>query len=299
MTAWKLLPLLLLAVSSHARADEPPKAAPAGTLIVIDNTGKEHQLKTWKFTQGVRHLAWLAKDGEKGAGPEALELREEHSTDFKEGILTLIPLDRLRSLDYNADKESVTVHATGPKGEDVALTGSTAYVGVNKLTIECEIDKGDLGVAAVKFQGGAARGLRGLRFPASKPAAEPAAGREATILAADTEKSSHPVSDLQALYEQGEGAQKVSSLLFFKKTLKIELGKIQKAQARGRSAEGVEWDVTLKDGDSNTLTLLKTATLDGKPATLLGLLGRVPAGYQLFPPATVGELTFDAPKPDK
>src|SRR5581483_2704749 len=34
MTAWKLLPLLLLAVSSHARADEPPKAAPAGTLIV-------------------------------------------------------------------------------------------------------------------------------------------------------------------------------------------------------------------------------------------------------------------------
>ena len=28
--------------------------------VVVDANGKEHKLKTWKFTAGTRHLSWLA-----------------------------------------------------------------------------------------------------------------------------------------------------------------------------------------------------------------------------------------------
>jgi hypothetical protein len=50
------------------------------------------------------------------------------------------------------------------------------------------------------------------------------------------------------------------------------------------------------------LTLLPAPMIDGKPAVLKGLLGRVPVGYKLFPPSTIGEILFDATeeaKPDK
>ena len=47
-------------------------------------------------------------------GPEALEFREENSTNFAKGILTLVPLERIRSIDYDNDKQVVTARvATG------------------------------------------------------------------------------------------------------------------------------------------------------------------------------------------
>ena len=88
-----------------ARADEP-KPAGAGALIVVDAAGKEQKVTGTKFTLGTRRLTWLAPAAgpEKPAnptqpgGPEALEFRDDDSTLFEDGILTLIPLDRLRSL---------------------------------------------------------------------------------------------------------------------------------------------------------------------------------------------------------
>ena len=67
-------------------------------------------------------------------------------------------------------------------------------------------------------------------------------------------------------------------------------------------ADEAAWQVTLKDGSDETLTLLPAPMIDGKPAVLKGLLGRVPTGYKLFPPSTIGEILFDAAeeaKPDK
>src|SRR5262245_29818134 len=146
-------------------ADDAPKAAEPGTLTVVDGSGKEHKLKAWKFVTGTRRLTWLAPTpkeepapkegaGKKGpaparparpeAGPEALEFRDENSTSFVEGVLTLIPLDRLRAIDYNAAEDAVTARVAGPKAEeDLVLTGTTKFQRINKLALEADVDRGE------------------------------------------------------------------------------------------------------------------------------------------------------------
>jgi hypothetical protein len=66
-----------------------------------------------------------------------------------------------------------------------------------------------------------------------------------------------------------------------------------------KAAEGKEMDVTLKDGTSDTMTLLKATKLDNNDAVLVGLVGRVAAGYKLFPVHTITEIQFDEFKEDK
>jgi hypothetical protein len=316
---------LAAVLSALATAADPVQPAPDGTLIVLDSAGKEQKLKTWKFVAGTRPLSWLAPaappkegadkprkadkppEGEKAppppAGPEALAFRDENSTTFVDGVLTLIPLDRIRAIDY--DEDTVSVHvASGAKPEDEdVLKGATKYKGINKLTIEAEVDKGDLGVAEVKFLGGVPKGIRGVRFPAAKAAAAAPKGRPATVTVADGDKrTTQEVSDLQPLYRLGDGGERLLPTLLFKKTLKLDVNKIQKLRAaEGKDNEGAEWGVTLKGGEEETYTLLQKPVLDGKPATLEGFVGRVSAGYKLFPPHTVAEIEFDPagtePKP--
>jgi hypothetical protein len=328
MKAWKSFSTFLAALAgatvwcSLRAADplpEPPALAEAGTLVVIDASGKEQKLKTWKFAAGARALAWLApaggadKDakndskpkGEKtkpAAGPEALVFREENSTEYQDGILTLIPVDRLRTIDYDNDKRTVAVRvAVGEKpGDDALLTGKTKYVGVNRLTIEAEVDKGDMGIADVKFLGGGAeKPIRAVRFPPPKPPTAAEAGRPAFVVV-EGKNNVQKVADLQPLYEFPDGGERLLPQLMFKKTLKIDLAKIQKLTAiEGRVPDGKEMDVTLKDGNSDTLTLLKTIPLEGKQAALVGLVGRVPAGYKLFPVHTFTEIQFDEFKESK
>jgi hypothetical protein len=288
-------------------ADPAPPAE--GTLVVIDNTGKEQKLKSWTFVTGTRHLGWLApadkepKDGEKPkvpAGPEALEFRDENSTGFKVGILTLIPVERLRSIDYD-DKDDVTVKAaTGDKDAVEELTGTAKFVGVNKLTIEAEVDKGELGVAAVKFNGGVPKGIKGVRFPAAKVEPMKLEGRTATVTISEkASKNAQKVTDLQALYRFADGSERLLPTLMFKKTLKIDLGKVVKLRAAtgDKDTDGMDWGVTLKDAAEETFTLLDKVTFDGKPAALEGLVGRVAVGYKLFPPHTVAEIEFEEAKP--
>ncbi len=324
---------LLCSLKAADPLPEPPAPAEAGTLIVIDGTGKEQKLKSWKLVAGVRPLAWLApagaekdaKDepkpkGEKTkppAGPEALVFREENSTDFQDGVLTLIPVDRLRVIDYDNEKRTVAIRvATGDKPvDDALLTGATKYLGVNRLTIEAEVDYGDMGIAAVKYMGGwtdkpsdkpndkpSANPIKAVRFPAPKPPAASPGSRPAFVVV-EGKNNVQKVADLQPLYQFADGEERLLPQLMFKKTLKIDVAKIQKITAvEGRVPEGKEMDVTLKDGNSDTLTLLKTITLDGKQATLAGVLGRVPAGYKLFPVHTFTEIQFDEykePKPEK
>jgi hypothetical protein len=328
MRTWKLLlsPLVaavaILSLWAAEPLPEPPPPAEAGTLIVIDAAGKEQKLKPWKIVTGTRPLSWLAPAAPKEdaappggapkiegakktpAGPEALAFREDNSTDYQEGILTLIPLDRIRTIDYDNEKRLVAVRvATSDKPDaDDLITGSTKYVGVNRLTIEAEVDRGKLGVADIKFLGGASeKGIRGVRFPAPKaPAAATSVRPAFIVVAGDDKKNVQKVIDLRPLYQFADGTERLVPTLLFKKTLKLDVAELQKlVTVDSKAAEGKEVDVTLKDGHSDTLTLLKTGRLDEKDGTLIGLVGRVPGGYKLFPVHTIAEIQFDENKEDK
>jgi hypothetical protein len=299
-------------------AADAPKAAGDDALVIIDNAGKEQKLKKWSFVVGTRRLSWLApaapakeKDKEKGKdakeddkpkpadGPEALVFREDNSTNFIDGILTFVPLDHIRAIEFDNDKESATVRVfTGEKAdEDEVLTGTTKFEDSNKITIEAEVDLGDLGLAEKKFLGGVPKGIRGIRFPApaERKAAPASAGRPAQITATDKEKTVHKVTDLQPLYKV-PGGERLLPTLMFKKTLKLDVAKVQKLEFSKGTRTDVECQVTLKDGAEHTLTLLRSIPFDGQTATLEGLVGRVTAGYKLFPLHTIAEVQFDEAK---
>jgi hypothetical protein len=307
MKFWKTLPALALACAAVLAADPPP------ALVVVDANGKEQKLKTWKFVAGTRHLGWLAPDappkdkddkpsrpGEKphaaDTGPLAVEFRDEHSTTLVDGILTFLLPEHLKSLDYDGDKQTVTASVfLGEKADgDLKLTGSTKYTGINKITLEAEVDKGDAGIADVKFQGGIAKGgVRAIRFPTPK-AAPDVKGRSAFVAIEDKEeKHSEQLADLQPLYRLADGSERLLPTLMFKKTLKLDVSKIARLHAEGRDADGTTCRVTMKDGEEQTYTLLKTATFDGKTATLEGLVGKVRGGYRFFPASTLASMHLD------
>ena len=314
-TAALLVGLALVGAVGRAADDDKPKPAEAGTLVIIDAAGKEQKLKSWKFKEGTRRLGWLAPIGDKpepkdkdkgddkeprgkGAGPEALVLREDNSTNWKQGVVTLIPLAHIKSIAFDADRQKTTVRvATGPKAEDeVVLSGTTEY-GDNQVTIEAEVDKGDLGVAEVVYKGGVAKGIKEIRFPPPKADAA-AAGRPALVTVADKKtKNNFKALDLQALY-RSDGAEKVLPTLMFKKTVKIDFAKVNKisgGDSVGKTEDFV-WQVTLKDGTEDNFTLLTEPTIDNKKLQLEGLLARVPGGYRLVPTHTLYEVDFDPAK---
>jgi hypothetical protein len=158
------------------------------------------------------------------------------------------------------------------------------------------VDKGDLGVAEVKFLGGVPKGVRGIHFPAAKPAALTGEGRRPAVVTTQDrgKKATHKVVDLQPLYKLADGSEQTLPTVMFKKTLKLDVAKMQKMRAiEGKDADGTEWGVTLKDAEEETYTLLPKITHDGKPATLEGFVGRVGFGYKLFPAHTIAEIQFD------
>jgi len=316
MTTWKTPGVVCGLAWLAALAAAEPEAPKGEPLVVIDGAGKEHKLKAWKITAGTRPLGWLAapqpepadkKEPAKGkdrprpaTGPEALAFREENSTNFVDGILTLIPLDRIRSIDYDPDTDgvSVTVATGDTKDGDVVLKGTTKYRGINKLTIEAEVDKGDLGVAEIKFQGGVPKGsIRAVRFPAPKVTAEPAAKQTASILTNDKkDRGPFRAGDVQALYRLADGSERLLPTLYFKKTLKVDLSKLEKVAAvEGTKGDATEWVVKFRDGEEHTLSLLHHIP-DEKQAQLEGLVGRVPGGYRLFPINLISEITFEEAK---
>src|SRR5262249_27056583 len=119
-------------------------------------------------------------------------------------------------------------------------------------------------------------------------------GRPAVVVSADgTLKRTHVVHDLLPLYQLASEEDRLVPTLMFKKTLKIDVAHIKKISVSGDEGDETAWQVVQKDGDDSTLTLLPSLPLDGKPAQLLGLVGRVPAGYKLFPVRRIAEVHFD------
>lgn len=327
--SWKSASILLtsglLAVVLVLPSAEADEKAPEGILI-IDSKGKENKIKGWQIVQGTRRLTWLAppepekkpeekpeeKPNEKDApppkkpvavpmrlvprGPEALSFRDDNSTVWVQGVLTFIPLDTIRGIEFDGEKDTATVKVAGAKPEDdISITGTTKFANVNKLTIEADVDKGELGVASVKFLGGIKMGgIKGVKFSNPKPAAAPK-GRTAkvTILQAKGKNTTEEVTDLQALYLTGSG-EKATPILLFKKTIKLDVNKVSKLVILSDAAKDKETEVavTLKDGNEETLTLLDSGDIDGTLCKLEGFLARVPAGWKLFHPTVIKEISF-------
>jgi hypothetical protein len=308
--------LLTLAAGSLALAvadDDTPKPAEPGTLVIIDSTGKELKVKAGKFTAGVRRLSWLAGDSpadtkdkddpdKKGrpravaSGPEALIVHEELKAVYKPGVETLVPIERIRSIAFDRDKETMTVRAatSARAEEDAILVGTTAYKRINAIAVEADVDKGDAGIASLTFLSTGPRAIKGLRFPAPKVAAEKP-GRPAVVTALNGKaKRTHKVSDLTPLYAtRASGRLKSSALLLFRKTLRLDVSKI-KSLASTEDGNDTVWQVVQKDGDDSTLTLLENGTIDNQKVTLVGLVGKVPAGYKLFPTIAISAIQFDS-----
>lgn len=317
---WLAGSLLIGGLPMLKGVEDPPAKPETSELTLVDAAGKEHKLKSWQITQGVRHLTWLApaeavKPAEppepegkpedrpepvgRGAkpvpkpqavGPLALEVRELDSTSYVKGISTLVPLDRVQAIDYDDEKQTVTVTVTGAEADKtLTLTGSTRFRGINKLTLRADIDRGPMGVAEITFQGGVPRGIKGLRFSSPRSAKAPA-GTTATVTINDDKKSTVEVSNLRSLYQFPDGMEHLSTFLMFRKSLRVELAQVQKLVNTSGDAAEATFQVVQKDGNDDTLTLLNSVTLDEKPATLLGLLGEVEAGYRLFPVHTILEV---------
>lgn len=302
---------LALVTAGFAQDGKKDKDAPAVKdqvgLVVIDKDGTEHKVKNWKASLGTRVLNFNPLPLKKGEpakvpqGPAYLEFREDNSTTYANGIVTLIPLESVRKLDYDNEKKTVAVTLAQADGKDAVLTGTTKYVGINKLTIEGDADLGNLGSATLKYQGGLAthpKAVRSFRFAEARPTPEPM-GPTAVIVSVEKDKAQHKAQDLKALYRVS-GGYRLSNTLMFKKTVKIDLGQIAKLrhiEPEDKKVQSNDFEVTLADGKQHNLTLLSDINLeDNASAQLVGLFGKVPAGYRLFPPHVIGELKMEGAK---
>ena len=292
-------PLLLFAFVianySPANADDKGEKKPAkkngkeSYLVVLPPAGGDKvKLADWQFTHGTRHFSLPGEGPAKPksktpAGPEYLEFREEKSTTFKNGILTLVPLTSIRKIEYDREKKTVSAVAINDSGEDITLVGSTKFVN-NKITIEADAILDGLGSATVKFYGGIDKGLRSVAFPAPTPA-EKVKGLEAVITADDKEKTKHTAFDVRPLFLVN-GQYQVMPYVMFKKTVKIDWDKVASlrfAPPDDKKKLSTEYQLTLKDGAEHMLTILTTVELEKKKTmTFVGLIGRVPVGYKLF-----------------
>ncbi len=248
-------------------------------VVVTDAEGKEVKLAAARLTLGTRRLTWLADP--KGAtpdaklGPLAVEFREPNSTGFQNGVVTLVPASAIESVKYDAAKQTAAVKVAGVPEP---ITGSTAFKGMNALGVET----GDP-ATATKYAGGSVKGgVQAFAFPAAKPfERKPADGK--WHLTIDQPKASNPVvpvTGLRFLVANGKGEVLVTALPA-KKGAALDL-------AAGTPFEVVAVDLTRKvavvevaKDDTRTLTL--TPDADGKPGSVVGLLGEVPAGWKLFP----------------
>ena len=295
------VPLCLTASTgaSDKEKKEPAKVEKKDSylLVVPPAGGAEVKLAEWRFLLGTRQFSSSGETSEKPKtkapqGPEFLEFREDKSTTYQQGILTLVPITSIRKIEYDREKKNVAMVVVKAEDKEEILTGTTRFTGINKITLEADAMLDGLGSATVKFQGGTDKGLHRVRFPGPK-AVELAKGVEANIVATDKEKTKHIVYDLQPLYLI-DGSYRVLPYLMFKKTVKIDMDKIASLRfspSQNKKPLSHDFEVTLQDGTKHTLTILTKIDLDkGKSMSFEGLIGRVPVGYKLFPAHTIHEL---------
>ncbi|MSQ94482.1 MAG: hypothetical protein EXR98_07990 [Gemmataceae bacterium] len=288
-----LFGIALIAVRGDAgdkEKKEPEKAADKKPylLVVPPAGGKEVKLADWRFTHGTRRLALTGDTPvnpktKTPAGPEYLEVREEKTTTYKNGIFTFVPLTSVRKIDYDREKKTFSATVLSDGGAETTLLGSTKFTS-NKITIEGEALLDGLGAATVKFNGGIDKGLHSVKFPDAKPA-DKLKGATAVVTADDKEKTKHTAHDVQPVFLV-DGQYRVMAYVMFKKTVKIDwdnLAGLRFVPSEDKKKISTDYLVTLKDGVKHTLSILNTVELEKKKTmTFVGLIGRVPVGYKLF-----------------
>ena len=247
-----LVLIAFLPLPEFINAQDAPKTAKSG-LIVVNTDGQEHTLKNWHIVLGTGSV--LRNDpikppakgepAKQADGPEYLEFREDNSTSFEEGILTLVPITSIRQIDYDDAKKTVALTMVQADGKEVVLTGTTKYRSINKLTIEGDIDAKDLEGATVRVQGGmpnAKPAVKSFRFPSAAQPPPKVAGPGVIITAVAKEKLELKANDLKALY-RAAGQDRVSANLLFKKQARIDLAKIVKMKhVQVGDKKQVSWD---------------------------------------------------------
>jgi len=297
--------VIYLCINATAWSQEKTEVKP---LTLIDAAGKELTLKNWKFATGTKHLSWLdpkadvpVPKGKKGSpvpptGPEFLEFREKKLEMYKDDVSTFIPLTSLKRIDYDLKAKEVSVTLLASDGKDLTLRGTTEYVGINKYNLDGEIDAGALQVGGpVKLQDGFLRaGIKSIVFADAKPAPQ-AVGSKAQVVTRGKEKTKHDVMDLQPVYKVGTRYRLVPALTF-QKTVKIDLNDLARLTHLPRKDKKgglLDFNVEKRDGSKQGLTLLDKLTMGEKEsAVLAGLVGRVSAGYRIFPATIIAEVTW-------
>lgn len=271
--------------------------------IVYDGQTKI-RLKDAHFTAGTRRLSWLAAD-EKPAkakapvGPEYLEFREDKTPMYTDDIVTYISIASLQRIDYEHEKKLVRVTVKQAGDKDLTLFGSTRYANINKFSFDGTARQmTEFPVEGpLQFQDGRMRlPIRAFVQAAARPVEAPT-GRVAIVVARDKDKTQHKVHGLAPLYKVGAG-QKLASVLMFQKVGQLDVSKIaalrQLPPTDKKQTYSHDYEVTQIGGDKEKLTLLDATQLEGNAkAVLVGLVGRVPAGYKLFPAPIIAEVRFD------
>ncbi len=263
----------------------------ADSVIVITPNGKEAKVEGFRFLRGTRTLPWLQSAEKKETPSEYLEFREEKSTTFENGIVTLVPIKSLKKVEYDTEKKTVHLVVHGSDQREIKLQGPTKFVNLNKVVVEGNISLEGVGSAHVKLQGGTVKdGLKGFRYEPTTAVASPK-DAPITVIAADKEKSSHRVHHLAALYQVGKGPPRVMEKLHFKTTVKLPLNDITdfKHVATDLKKNSNEYAVTMKDGTTLNLMFLSKVDVDGQSAQFVAFVGQVDVGYKWFPLHTIAE----------
>lgn len=86
-------------------------------------------------------------------------------------------------------------------------------------------------------------------------------------------------------------------MLTFQKTLKLDLkdlARVTHLPPKAKKGGLLDFEVEKKDGTTQGLTLLDKVSLKEKEsAILIGFVGRVPAGYCLFPATIIAEARWE------
>lgn len=282
--------------SLAARADEPA----ADAAVVTDAAGKEIKLVSFKPTAGIRRLSWLgdpkAATDDHRKGPLALELREQHSTTFSKGVITLVPISGIESIRYEYDKHTMAVSI---KGITEPLSGTLQYKGINVFAFDADV----AGITG-KFSGGVpGTGIKSITFNGAKPIAARPSGGAAWAVQIVQPAANNPtlmVRNLKPLFALPNGAEMLLDAIPTRKGDPISLTtsgvKRMEILAVDPNTQMAAIEVQLDEGPERVVMVPLTRDHEKKTATLAGLLGEVDSGWKLFPLHSIKLITPEAKK---
>lgn len=273
-----------------ARAEEPA----AGEAVVIDTSGQEHRLKGVKFTSGTKHLAWRADPNgntdDPRRGPLALEFRELNSTTFVKGVVTLVPVSSVESVQYDSDKKVATITV---KGLAQPLTGTLEYRGVNSPGLSGLSDGKTL-----SFMGRVAgkTTMKSVTFGGAQPVRHSKGGAAWRIQIIQP-KANNPTltaRNLKALYRFPGGEERLLDRLATRKGEAVIFNETLKhfeMIANDLNTNYAVAEIEPTTGSERLIAIPLTLEQDKRAGTLIGILGEVDAGWKLFPLHTIKIIT--------